>query len=369
MKQAESHGGRRKIERAWSRWRGSTLAGYLFQGDDITFRSNFRMSRETFGKLINLLKGSSIDADVADVHALRQRGIRRAGKRGGQTTAYCRAMTNPPTIEFKVGACLYAMGQGGCLKISADVASVGRQTLRDYLVQFNEAIMQKIRPIYMPCTPFSVEERASVQANFASRRNMGGVTLACDGSHIPFHPLVKSTAIDYRNYKGWYSILSVAFVDSYYRFFDLDVGYPGRAGDNTVLRSNWLMEAIAHDKDKWLGPGGVILGDCGASDGDQFFLNPYHNAATPDACCSQTASTLSVVLLNLSSYLSLSSTRTCAPASDMCSRASASAAARATFICLCASSAAFAAFLDPSFSVMVMMSASMLESSPCHFSN
>ena len=35
------------------------------------------------------------------------------------------------------------------------------------------------------------------------------------------------------------------------------------------------MREIAHDPDRWLGPGGVILGDSGASDGDMYFLNPY----------------------------------------------------------------------------------------------
>ena len=91
-------------------------------------------------------------------------------------------------------------------------------------------------------------------------------------------------ALDYRNYKGWYSLLTVAFCDSFYRFFDLDVGYPGRAGDNTVLGRNWLMRAISTDKDTWLGPSGVVLGDSGASDGDEFFLNPYHAPTDPDRC-------------------------------------------------------------------------------------
>ena len=54
------------------------------------------------------------------------------------------------------------------------------------------------------------------------------------------------------------------------------VGFPGRAGDNTVLARSPLMDAIREEPDKWLGTGGVILGDCGASDGDQVFVNPYH---------------------------------------------------------------------------------------------
>ena len=111
------------------------------------------------------------------------------------------------------------------------------------------------------------------------------VAMACDGSHIPFKPPMKSThRVEYQNYKGWHSILAVAFVDSYYRFFDLDVGAPGKAGDNTVLKHNWLMRAIKEDPDKWLGKHGVVLGDSGASDGDGFFLNPFHSPTEPSRC-------------------------------------------------------------------------------------
>ena len=92
--------------------------------------------------------------------------------------------------------------------------------------------------------------------------------------------------MDYHKYfKGWTSILAVAFVDSYYRFIsDVDVGYPGRAGDNTVLSRSPLMASIASEPDKWLGKGGVILGDSGASDHDKVFLNPYHCPTEPEKC-------------------------------------------------------------------------------------
>ena len=121
----------------------------------------------------------------------------------------------------------------------------------------------------MPGQAFSSADRDAVQGQFASRRGVPNVTLACDGSHIAYKPCGgKKVKLQYRNYKGWTSILAVAFVDSYYRFFDLDVGYPGRAGDNTVLATNPLLASIQSDPDKWLGPNGEILGDCGASDGD-----------------------------------------------------------------------------------------------------
>ena len=187
-----------------------------------------------------------------------------------------RAVLDPPTRSYKVAVALYATGHGGPVKVLADAASIGVSTLRKYFEQYADACTTHLKPIYMPGTAWSDMERQAVQGQFASRRGLSPVSLACDGTHVPFKPKGKKLAMEYRNFKGWPSILAVAFVDSYYRFFDIDVGYPGRAGDNTVLKQNWLMREIGQDPDRWLGPGGVILGDSGASDGDMYFLNPYH---------------------------------------------------------------------------------------------
>jgi len=272
---------RRFVERAHSRWRGSTLAGYLFKGDDITYKQNFRMTRATFQHTVGKLRASTIDTMSIDIGEVRANGRRRPLRVGPSSTMYCRSFTDPPTIDFKVASCLYVLAHGGSIKVAADVASVGRSTLRAWLVQFCLATHQKLRPIYMPGQPWTEEERTAVASNFASRRNFPNVLLACDGTHVPFRPKEKSTSIEFRNYKGWTSIIAVAFVDSYYRFFDIDSGLAGRAGDNTVLRTNWVMRAISADPRKWLGEHGVILGDNGASDGGHFFVNPYHAPTTP----------------------------------------------------------------------------------------
>ena len=76
----------------------------------------------------------------------------------------------------------------------------------------------------------------------------------------------------------------VAFTDSFYRFYEVDVGYPGRAGDNTILARSEFMKNVTANPDKWLGKGGLILGDSGASDGDNVFLNPYNHPTERDRC-------------------------------------------------------------------------------------
>jgi hypothetical protein len=272
---------RRVVERVRGKWRNSTLSGYL-RCDDITYRENFRMNRKTLDKLLGLLKSTSF---AMRDEARLVRPVRSKKRRTPESVAYARAHTDPPSTRYKLAVCLYAMAQGGRFKLIGDAASMGKNTVRKWMVLFCDAILQAVRPIYMPGQAFSTAERAAVQGQFASRRGIPNVTLACDGSHIPYHPRGgKKVKMQYRNYKGWTSILAVAFVDSYYRFFDIDVGFPGRAGDNTVLGSNPLLEAIKADPDKWLGPHGVILGDCGASDSDGVFLNPYHNPSESEKC-------------------------------------------------------------------------------------
>ena len=271
---AEETHKRRVVERALGAWRGSTISGYL-RGDEQTYLENFRCSKQKFDAVVALLEHTPIDRKAVRASASTDwRKTRRVLKAGD--------VLDPPSLRYKVAVCLYAIGQGGPIKPLADACSIGKSTLRKYLDQFADGVRLRIKPIYMPCKPWSESERAAVQGNFASRRGLAPISLACDGSHLPFKPKGKKNFLEYRNFKGWTSILAVAFVDSYFRFFDVDVGYPGRAGDNTVLAHNWLMKAIAKEPDKWLGPGGVVLGDSGASDGDAFFLNPFWNPEDPE---------------------------------------------------------------------------------------
>ena len=266
---------RRSVERAAGKWRGSTLAGYL-RGDDCTFLENVRCTKLRFDDLVQRLRHSYLDVAEERSDHLPRAGAARV-KKAHQARDW-------PDLGFKVGACLYALGHGGPIKVLADVASLGASTLRKYLRLFADAVITHLKPTFMPLKPFSIEAREAVVGQFASRRGLKQVVLACDGSHVPFRPKNKKAAIEYRNFKGWTSILMVAFVDSYYRFFEVHVGYPGRAGDNTILARSKFMADLKSDPETWLGPGGVVLGDSGASDGDTVFLNPYHNPTEPDKC-------------------------------------------------------------------------------------
>eukprot|EP00962_Isochrysis_galbana_P048825 scaffold20445_cov148-Isochrysis_galbana.AAC.1 len=76
----------------------------------------------------------------------------------------------------------------GRMKITADVASVGSSTLRRWMDLFCTATIISVKPIYMPATPPDALRLQAVRDQFASRRGIPNVAMACDGSHIPFRP-------------------------------------------------------------------------------------------------------------------------------------------------------------------------------------
>ena len=246
---------RRVVERAEGGWRGSTLHGYLESGDDITYSKKFRVTKATMLHIRDKLSASDFVVDNK-----------------------CKMGERRVTALFKVAVCMYFLAHGcGDYDMVADVASIGKSTVEKYLGQFVDGVLTVLRPIYMPATPPSAAHLERIRSEFAGRRGIGGVAMAVDGTHVPFRG-----NFDYRNYKGWTSILAVAFVNSFHLFVDADVGHAGRAGDNGVLASSWILQQINADPEAWLGKDGVIAADGGASDGGELLINPIPDARTAE---------------------------------------------------------------------------------------
>ena len=95
---------RRSVERALGKWRGSTLGGYL-RGDDTTFLTTFRCSKLRFDDLVCKLRGSSIDSEAESATYRPHAGARLTSK--------ARSRLDPPDLRFRLGMCMYALGQQG----------------------------------------------------------------------------------------------------------------------------------------------------------------------------------------------------------------------------------------------------------------
>lgn len=68
---------------------------------------------------------------------------------------------------------------------------------------------------------------------------------AIDGCHIPVSS-PKLHAVDYYNYKGWYSTVLLAVCDYKYRFIYINVGAPGRNNDSHLYNSSQLPKLLSH---------------------------------------------------------------------------------------------------------------------------
>lgn len=256
-------GGRTLIPRV--HWRNSTIFLYM-TGTPIVFRRNFRCTRRTFRVLMDLIRHElTTEYDAVD--------SRWASQKAAQLRRH-------PSPEFRACTCLYILAHGGRVKPVADAVGQGESTVIGWMEAFFRAVIDRVRPIYMSGEPPSPELVRSIRTGFASRRGIGEVCMAVDGSHVPYNPRDAANALDYKNYKGWTSILAVAFVNSQHLFVDVNVGATGRAGDNTVLRSWDFVSRLQSNRDVWLGPGGVVAGDGGASDAGNVFLNPYFQPST-----------------------------------------------------------------------------------------
>lgn len=251
-------------------WSQSTIHHYM-HGTASVFRANFRFTKRSFGVLMGLIRHRMTSAT----------GV--SAKYRSQSQAQLRRHPSP---EFRVCVCLYILAHGGRIKPVADGIGQGLSTVRRWLEHLFLAVIDHVRPVYMSGEPPSPALVARIRGSFGARRGIGEVCMAVNGSHIPFNPPEAAHCLDYKNYKGWTSILAVAFVNSQHLFVDLHVGATGRSGNNTVLRTWDFVNRLQSNREVWLGADGLVAADGGASDAREtsgVFLNPYFQPSTARA--------------------------------------------------------------------------------------
>ena len=111
--ESSSKGERRTVSRALGSWRGSTLSGYLRDGDDQTYLDDFRCTKPRFESLVHQLRDSPLDVGAPKVLTSDWRKVRRTQK--------ALQSTDPPSSHAAVqgGVCLVCHGprwadQGAC---------------------------------------------------------------------------------------------------------------------------------------------------------------------------------------------------------------------------------------------------------------
>ena len=159
---------------------------------DFEFKRHFRLTRSTFEwlccEIIPLLRRNSSESSIIEL-----------------------------AWEQKIGASLWFLATGECLRSIGDRFGMGISTFSYALRDFIHVIIEKFlaEKIIFPNTELEINRIAN---GFKKLGRISNVIGAINGSHIP----IKAPhlfPVDYFNRKGYYSIVLQAVVDHKKKFF------------------------------------------------------------------------------------------------------------------------------------------------------
>ncbi|XP_049522130.1 uncharacterized protein LOC125944811 [Dermacentor silvarum] len=208
--------GRRATRQVWAyprcaRWFEETLPNLGGQN----FRQSFRVSKTTFKYLVDVCR------------PVMQR----------QTTN----MREMVSLEKRVAVALYKLCSSAEDRTVANLFDLGRSTGNTIYREFCQTVVDALEKQWVKM--IAANEMADHVREFCAVTGFPQAVGALDGCHFPVSP-PKENAIDYYNYKGWYSVILLALVDHKYRFRYTNVGSPGRYHNAHVFHNSILARAI-----------------------------------------------------------------------------------------------------------------------------
>ncbi|XP_036340253.1 putative nuclease HARBI1 [Rhagoletis pomonella] len=183
-------------------------------------------------------------------------------------------------LEKRVAIALYALGSSAEYRTMANMFGVGKSTVGRILIEFCHEVWKFLWPLYLKNFPMTEVKLREFINGFQSL-GFPQVLGAIDGCHIEVHP-AREDAIDYHNYKGWYSTVLLALVDARCRFIYINVGSPGRCNDSAIfesshLKNEFLQCSLYKDMSKQISGVNfpvVLLGDS-AFKLDEHLMKPF----------------------------------------------------------------------------------------------
>ena len=180
--------------------------------DDCHWLENFRMSKETFTYLCQQLK------TIEKKDSVMRKAI---------------------ALEQRVAIALWRLATNGDYRTIAHLFGVSRSSVCVFVREVCQAIVSLLSPLYIQ-VPKGDKLKAIVDG-FKIKWGFPQCVGAIDGSHIPIVSPLHYPA-DYYNRKGWHSIILQAVIDHECRFWNVNVGWPGRVHDARVLTNSTLFE-------------------------------------------------------------------------------------------------------------------------------
>ncbi|XP_037525515.1 uncharacterized protein LOC119402434 [Rhipicephalus sanguineus] len=178
------------------------------QGDVEYFHKYYRMMPQQFDFLLSLLK-----QDLERKHVVRE----------------------PISPAERLAMTLRYLSSGDLMQDIALAFRVGISTARMAVKVTSRALWNRLQPLYMakPTT----ETWLHAAEGFGRAWQFPNCLGAVDGKHVQIK-CPKNSGSMFFNYKGTYSIVLLAVVDSNYKFIMIDVGAYGKQSDGGVLEQS-----------------------------------------------------------------------------------------------------------------------------------
>ncbi|XP_039969194.1 uncharacterized protein LOC120781126 [Bactrocera tryoni] len=146
-------------------------------------------------------------------------------------------------LEKRFAIALHALGSSAEYRTIGNMFGIGKSTVFSILIDFCHEVWQCLLPLYLK--KFTMNEiQLREYINGFESLGFPQVLGTIDGCHIEVRPAAED-AVDYYNYKGWYSTTLLALVDARCHFIYINVGGPGRCNDSSIFEGSSLKSELA----------------------------------------------------------------------------------------------------------------------------
>ena len=183
------------------------------------FKSQLRMTRDTFDVLLNVLRPFLLRQNTALRDCI------------------------PPEKVLALG--LYRLAHGNSYLTIGATFGVGKSTVIEAVQDVTEALFE-VRNEYIKFPVTEAETRACVET-FAELSDLPNIAGAIDGTHIQIKAPLES-AVDYFSRYHQHDFIVQGVVDGRKVFLDFAAGFPGSLHDARVLRNSTLYRRAEGDE-------------------------------------------------------------------------------------------------------------------------
>ncbi|CAH1253084.1 HARBI1 [Branchiostoma lanceolatum] len=149
----------------------------------------------------------------------------------------------PLPIGLKLAITLRFLATGNSYRSLAFAFRVAHNTISLFVPEVCRAITAEYRQEAFD-TPSTPDQWRQVAKDFQTRWNFPHVCGAIDGKHVAIKKPRKSGSL-YYNYKGFFSLVILAVVDSNYKILWADVGAPGSDSDCGIFNRSNLQLSLS----------------------------------------------------------------------------------------------------------------------------